>query len=166
MKTRFWLLVGALVCSSTAVCAAADDADATKSPTPEKSKDEIWVNIGGFSTHFNRDKGYNENNAGFGIEYRTSPRVSFMAGSYYNSIRQNTTYAAFNWQPFTMGPWKLGAALGVMDGYPAIERGGTFFAALPLATYEGRSFGANVGIIPSMQNVDGAVIVQLKFRIN
>jgi hypothetical protein len=166
MKTRFWLLVGALVCTSTAVCATVDDVDGTKSSVPEKSKDEIWVNIGGFSSHFNREKGYNENNVGFGIEYRTSPEWAYMAGSYYNSIRQTTTYAAVNWQPFTLGPWKVGAAIGVMDGYPAIERGGTFFAALPMATYESRSFGVNLGVIPNMTNVDGAVIVQFKFRIN
>ena len=60
----------------------------------------------------------------------------------------------------------LGAALGVMNGYPSLANGGSFFAALPLATVEGRHFGINVGVIPSMGKVDGAVIIQFKLRLN
>ena len=81
-------------------------------------------------------------------------------------MRKNTTYAAVNWQPLSMGSFKLGAAVGLMNGYPAMNRGGTFFAALPMATWEGRRYGVNVGIIPSMGKVDGAVIVQFKLRVN
>ena len=60
----------------------------------------------------------------------------------------------------------LGAALGVMNGYPSMANGGSFFAALPLATVEGRHFGINFGIVPSMGKVDGAVILQFKLRLN
>jgi hypothetical protein len=159
MVTRFLMLAGLLLCWASA--AMADDgkpADAFKS--------ELWVNVGGFSSHFNPGKSYNESNTGFGIEYRTSPHISYMAGSYYNSVRHTTTYAAVNWQPYSLGDFKVGVAAGVMDGYPGMERGGTFFAALPLVTYEGKLFGVNFGIIPDMPKVNGAVIAQFKFRLN
>lgn len=136
------------------------------SPQWQDRSGEVWLNVGGFSRHFARNKGYNENNLGLGAEYRTSPEVSYMAGAYDNSMRKTTTYAAVNWQPWSVGPIKLGATLGVMDGYPSMARGGTFFAALPMATWEGERFGINVGIIPSVGKIDGAVIVQFKVRVH
>ena len=150
-------LACALICSAPAAFAAAEDTD--KDP-------EIWVNLGGFSRHFARDKGYNESNLGLGVEYRTSTELSYMAGAYYNSMRKTTYYAAVNWQPLSIGPWKLGASAGVMNGYPAVAKGGTFFAALPMATWEGARFGVNLGLIPSIGKVDGAVVIQFKLRVN
>lgn len=126
---------------------------------------EVWINVGGFSRHFARHNGYNENNLGLGAEYRTSAELSYMVGAYDNSVRKTTSYLAVNWQPWSLGPIKLGGTLGVMNGYPSLAKGGTFFAALPMATWEGRRYGVNVGIIPSMGKVDGAVIVQFKLRV-
>lgn len=148
-----------------ALSAGAQSALAADSPVWEKPAGELWLNVGGFSRHFNRQAGHNENNAGLGMEYRTSHELSFMAGSYRNSVRKNTTYAAVSWQPLSMGSFKLGAAVGLMNGYPAMNRGGTFFAALPMATWEGRRFGVNLGLIPSMRDVDGAVVLQFKLRL-
>ena len=166
MKTRLLALACACICWAApfAANAANDDGTVPLVITPEKDK-SIWVNVGGFSSHFNRDKGYNENNMGFGIEYRLNPEVAVIAGGYYNSVRQNTSYLGVTYQPWTMGEWKLGAAMGLMDGYPALERGGVFFAALPMASYEGKMFGVNLGIIPSIPKVDGAIVIQLKFRL-
>lgn len=159
MVARFWMVAGLLLCWATAALADADK-------PAEAFKSELWVNVGGFSTHFNSNKNYNESNAGFGVEYRTSPSVSFMAGSYYNSVRKTTTYAAVNWQPYGVAQWKLGVAAGVMDGYPGVQRGGTFFAALPMVSYEGKLFGVNLGLIPDMAKVNGALIAQFKIRLN
>jgi hypothetical protein len=166
MKTRLVALACIGVCLAAPLVAAAANEDGTQPLViaPDKDKN-IWVNVGGFSSHFNRDKGYNENNLGFGIEYRMNPEVSLMAGGYYNSVRQNTSYLAVNYQPWAMGEWKLGAAVGFMDGYPALERGGVFFAALPMASYEGKQFGVNLGVIPSIPKVDGAIVIQFKFRL-
>ena len=149
-----------------ALPAFAQSAPAAESPHWQDRSGEVWLNVGGFSRHFNRQANHNENNLGLGLEYRTSSELSFMAGSYHNSVRKNTHYAAVNWQPWSMGSFKLGAAVGLMNGYPAMNRGGTFFAALPMATYEGRRFGVNLGLIPSMKDVDGAVILQFKMRLN
>jgi hypothetical protein len=144
----------------------AESASTTDASLWQKPAGELWLNVGGFSRHFDRQANHNENNVGLGLEYRTSSELSFMAGSYHNSVRKNTTYAAVNWQPLSMGSFKLGAAVGLMNGYPAMNRGGTFFAALPMASYEGRRFGVNLGLIPSMKDVDGAVILQFKVRLN
>lgn len=160
---RFALVTLAM---STALPAFAESASTDGAPFWQKPGGELWLNVGGFSRHFNRQAGHNENNLGLGLEYRTSEELSFMAGSYHNSVRKNTTYAAVNWQPLSMGSFKLGAAVGLMNGYPAMNRGGTFFAALPMVTYEGRRFGVNLGLIPSMKDVDGAVILQFKVRLN
>lgn len=155
--TLWWLSGGA----STAFA----QAPAPASPAPAWAQGPVWVNIGGFSRHFVRGKGYNENNLGLGLELRTSGEVSLMAGYYVNSMRRDTQYAAVNWQPWTLGDWRLGVAVGVMNGYPAVARGGTFFAALPMASYEGARFGVNVGLIPSIKDVDGALLVQFKMRL-
>lgn len=164
MKTLYGIgllaAAGLIGLSSTAASAATAEHPHTT------DKPQIWVNLGGFSRHFETDKGYNENNLGLGLEYRTSAEIAYMAGAYYNSVHKTTSYAAVNWQPWHLGPVKLGAALGVMNGYPSMANGGSFFAALPLASVEGRHFGINLGVIPSMGKVDGAVIVQFKLRLN
>lgn len=145
---------------------AAASARAEETPAPVADQPQVWINVGGFSRHFDRDPRYNENNFGFGIEWRRSPELAVMAGVYDNSLGKPSQYAAVNWQPWQIGPVKLGAAIGVLNGYPAISRGGTFFAALPMASIEGRRFGINLGLIPSINNVDGAVLLQFKLRIN
>lgn len=157
VSTPALLLALALPVGATA--AHADDG------TPAATPPEVWINLGGFSRHFDRRADYNERNFGFGIEWRHSAEVAVMAGVYDNSLGKPSQYAAVNWQPWQIGPVKLGAALGVLNGYPGIERGGTFFAALPMATIEGKRFGVNLGLIPSMKNVDGAVLLQFKIRL-
>lgn len=164
MKIARFALVALVV--NTALPAFAESSSTDDTALWQKPAGALWLNVGGFSRHFDRQSGHNENNLGLGLEYRTSEELSFMAGSYHNSVRKNTHYAAVNWQPWSMGSFKLGAAVGLMNGYPAMNRGGTFFAALPMATYEGRRFGVNLGLIPSMKDVDGAVILQFKMRLN
>jgi hypothetical protein len=156
---RVWLI--ALALPLAAFAARADEGPTT----PAADAPSVWINVGGFSRHFNRQANYNERNFGFGLEWRHSPEVALMAGVYDNSLRKHSQYLAVNWQPWQIGPVKLGAAIGVLNGYPAIERGGTFFAALPMASIEGRRFGINLGVIPSMKNVDGALLLQFKLRI-
>jgi hypothetical protein len=126
----------------------------------------LWVNVGGFSRHFDRSKDFNETNLGLGVEYRFRSDLSAMAGYHENSIRLRTRYAALNYQPLEIGPLKVGVSVGVMSGYPVVNEGGAFFAALPMVTYEGKRFGINFGVIPNIpsKHVDGAFVVQLKAR--
>lgn len=147
------------------MAAAAVRAEPAITP-PAAQPTEIWINLGGFSRHIGSDRRYNENNLGFGIEWRRWPELAVMAGVYDNSVGKSSQYAALNWQPWQFGQVKLGAAVGLLNGYPAMNRGSTFFAAIPMATIEGRRFGVNIGAIPSIRNVQGAVLVQFKVRIH
>lgn len=125
----------------------------------------LWVNVGGFSKHF-EDRGRNETNLGLGAEYRLRSDVSIMAGYHENSLRLRTKYSAVNYQPLMLGPLKIGASVGVMTGYPAMNKGGSFFAALPMVTYEGNHVGFNFGVIPNVPSkyVEGAFVIQFKFK--
>jgi hypothetical protein len=156
LSALVWLLAGL----------AAPAVRAQDVAAPVIDQPQIWINVGGFSRHFDRDPRYNENNFGFGVEWRRTTEVALMVGVYDNSLGKASQYAAVNWQPWQIGPVKLGAAIGLLNGYPAIGRGGTFFAALPMASIEGRRFGINLGLIPSIKDVDGAILLQFKLRIN
>jgi hypothetical protein len=156
--TTPWLLLVACVAWVPGAALAEDAA-----PPPQDGA--LWVNLGGFSSHMDRSKGYNEDNVGMGVEYGLQPDMALMAGAFNNSVRQTTTYAAVNWLPLSLGGWKLGAVVGVMNGYPGIAHGGAFLAALPMASYEGTRFGVNLGLIPSIDKVDGAFVIQLKLRV-
>lgn len=159
MNVKTWVTGGLLVCAAHATWAEPDAPDA------HQHAGSLWINIGALSTHLNEKKNYNGNNWGVGLEYGLTPDVSLLAGRFNNSVHRNSNYAAVGWQPLRWGEWKTGAALGVMDGYPAVENGNSFFAALPLASYEGKRFGVNLAVIPTLPNIDGAVVIQLKMRL-
>lgn len=133
--------------------------------TPPAAPGALWGNLGAFSTHLDRDKHYNEDNVGLGLEYRLRPDMGLMAGAFHNSLRQTSSYVALHWLPLSWGSWRLGAVAGVMNGYPGMENGGPFLAALPMASYEGTRFGLNLGLIPHVDRVDGALFLQLKLRL-
>jgi hypothetical protein len=159
MNTRTWMAGALLLCAAHTAWA---EPDALASNT---NTGNLWLNIGALSTHLNESQNYNGNNWGVGLEYGLTPDVSLMGGRFNNSVHRNSNYAAIGWQPWRWGAWKIGAALGVMDGYPAVDNGNSFFAALPLASYEGKRFGVNLAVIPSLPNIDGALVVQLKMRL-
>lgn len=127
---------------------------------------EIWINPGIYSYHWQRDLGLNDNNYGFGVDYRFSTVVSFTAGEFYNSNRVDSKYAGFYYQPFAIGPVRLGAAVGGFNGYPNYKNGGWFLAAIPEASYEYKRVGLNLSFVPSYQNrLYGALSFQLKLKI-
>lgn len=133
----------------------------------EAFEPSLSLTLGGMSYHFDRSKGYNEHNTGLGLEYRFREDVSVTVGQYRNSVRNDTHYAAINYQPLSVGPVRIGASIGVMDGYPNMRNGGAFFAALPMLTYETKHFGVNFGVIPDVpkKGIDGAFILQLKYKL-
>lgn len=157
LHSRLCALAAALVCSVPATWA--------QEATEESPPSALWVNAGAFTYHSNQSKGYNESNYGLGVEYQFRPDTSVMVGSFYNSVRRDTHYAAVNWQPLALGDWKLGVAVGVMNGYPAMKNGDYFVAALPMVSYEGQRFGVNLSLIPNVAKIDGALVVQVKFRL-
>src|SRR5512133_3816651 len=86
--------------------------------TESKPISELWINPGLYSVHLQRDKGFNDNNIGFGAEYRYSTVSSVTAGVIDNSDRQTSHYLGWYWQPVSLGPVRLGGVAGAMDGYP------------------------------------------------
>lgn len=126
---------------------------------------EVWLN-GGFHTwHFQRDKNLNGANGGIGGEWRFSTVASATAGRFYNSDRAYSNYLGVYYQPWKVGPVRIGAVVGAFDGYPKMRDGGWFPAAIPTLSYEYKRVGVNIGIIPSYKDrLYGGISVQLKVK--
>jgi hypothetical protein len=70
------------------------------------------------SRHFNRDAGYNENNAGLGLKWRKPDGTLFVTlGTYRNSLDKTSAYsgAGGDWQ--ISGPLRLRVTAGLVTGY-------------------------------------------------
>jgi hypothetical protein len=127
---------------------------------------ELWLNPGFYSYHFDRDKGLNNNDFGLGGEYRYSAVSSITLGFFDNSNRKTSHYAGWYWQPVGLGPIRLGAVFGVLDGYPDMKNGDWFAAVIPTASIEYKNVGVNLLFVPSYQNrLYGALSLQLKLRV-
>jgi len=128
---------------------------------------ELWVNPGFYSYHFQRDKGFDDTNPGIGAEYRFSTVASVTAGRFHNSDRQMSNYAGIYYQPWSVGPLRVGAVFGAFDGYPKMRNGGWFLAAIPVVSMEYQRVGVNFAIVPTYkERLHGAFSVQLKFKLN
>ena len=76
-------------------------------------KNEIWINPGMYSEHFQKNQNLNGNNWGIGLEYRFSTVASATIGNYKNSDNGHSSYAGIYYQPFALGPVKLGVVGGI-----------------------------------------------------
>ena len=131
-----------------------------------KPLNEVWLNAGFYSRHFQRDKNLNDSNPGFGVEYRFSSVASATAGRFYNSDREYSNYVGIYYQPFAIGDVRLGAVVGGFNGYPKMRDGGWFPAIIPVASYEYKRVGLNFAIIPSYKDrLYGAFTFQLKLKV-
>jgi hypothetical protein len=129
-------------------------------------KSEFWIDSGFATYHFDRDKNLNGGNRGLGFEYRFSGTMALSGGRFVNSDRYYSNYAGVIWQPFALGPVRLGAAIAAFDGYPKMRDRGWFPAVIPTFTYEYQRVGINVGVVPSYKDrLYGGISVQLKFRL-
>jgi hypothetical protein len=138
----------------------------TISMVEPKPVSELWLNLGEYSYHFDRDKGLNNWNLGLGGEYRYSTVSSIMIGGFNNSDRYTSHYVAWHWQPLGWGPVRFGVVAGAIDGYPNMLDGGWFLAIIPTVGIEYKNIGANLFLVPSYQNrLYGAISLQLKFRV-
>lgn len=127
---------------------------------------EVWLSTGFETWHFNNNLGLNDHNSGWGIDYRFSTTTSITAGRFFNSDWQNSNYLGVSWNPLALGPFRLGAFAGLFDGYPRMMNGGTFAAVIPAISAEYGIFGANLIIIPTIQNrLYGGISLQLKLKV-
>jgi hypothetical protein len=152
------------------ICSILFAATAQADAAPEESWPQVWLNPGIYSQHFDSSKGLRNNNIGFGAEVMLADDHELMAGSFINSNRARTHYAAYEWRPLHWQFFGLnvgaGIAVGAFDGYPNYRNGAWFVAPLPMLAVEGKRFGANISIIPTVANrFDGAIAVQIKMRV-
>jgi len=129
-------------------------------------KSELWIDTGFYTAHFDGDKDLNNNNKGLALEYRFSGTLAATGGRFYNSDRVWSNYAGVIWQPYAVGPVRVGLALAAFDGYPKTRDGGWFPGVIPTLTYEYERVGVNVGIIPNYKDrLYGGISFQLKFKL-
>jgi hypothetical protein len=127
---------------------------------------ELWIDTGFYTAHFDGDKDLNNNNKGLALEYRFSGTLAATGGRFYNSDRAWSNYAGVIWQPYAVGPVRVGLALAAFDGYPKTREGGWFPGVIPTLTYEYKRVGVNVGIIPNYKDrLYGGISFQLKFKL-
>jgi hypothetical protein len=144
-------------------CAHADDLFTKIDGAP---KSELWIDSGFATYHFDHDKNLNGGNRGLGVEYRFSGTMAAAAGRFVNSDRYYSNYAGVLWQPYALGPVRLGAAIAAFDGYPKMRDRGWFPAVIPTFTYEYQRVGLNVGVIPTYKDrLYGGISVQLKVKL-
>ncbi|MDM0105184.1 hypothetical protein QTH97_09595 [Variovorax sp. J22R24] len=128
---------------------------------------QVWINPGFYSLHFDRNKGLEDFNPGIGIEWPIDKTFSLTAGAFRNSDRDRSHYIGLYVMPFEFHGVKLGAVVGGFDGYQMSNNGGWFPALIPTAAIEGRNWGLNIAIIPSIKNrLYGAISFQLKYRFS
>ena len=128
---------------------------------------EVWLNPGFYSWHFDHEVDLDGNNYGFGAEYRYSTTQSLMAGRYHNSDRAMSSYAVWLWQPFQAGELRLGALAGVIDGYRRANGGNWFPMLIPVASFEYGKVGINFTVVPTIPDtVYGSFTIQLKLKVN
>ena len=123
--------------------------------------DELWISPGAVSQH-NRG-GYQQTNKGIGLEYRTGD-YGVIAGEYDNSIHRTTHYALGMYQPWSIGPVRVGFAAGVVDGY-RIRAGKPFPAIVPMMSYNYGRVGVNVTAIPPIEKGTWVIAAQFKLQI-
>ena len=127
---------------------------------------EFWLNPGFYSYHFQKDLGLKNNNFGLGGEYRYSTVSAITLGIFENSDLETSRYVGWYWQPLRLGAVRLGAVVGVIDGYPKMLNGNWFVAAMPAASYEYKNIGINCLFISSYKDrLHGSISMQFKLKL-
>lgn len=124
---------------------------------------ELWITASTVSHHFNTELKLNERNPGVGIEYGNS-KLRMIAGEYSNSFKRHSTYFGGLYTPIEVLKIRLGATMGMVNGYPINDGRFTPAAAL-VAVYEYSGFGVNLVGTPKITNITPMILaLQLKIR--
>lgn len=163
--------------ASLAVSAHAQDNPAAQSESSTPSflgmslidaqpREQVWLDSGFETAHFDRHAGLNGNNYGVGAEFRFSTVSSVTVGRFYNSNRAYSNYVGVYYQPIRLGMVQLGAVVGGFNGYPNMRDGGWFLAAIPTASLEWHRLGFNLAFVPSIKNrLYGGISLQVKVKL-
>lgn len=148
-----------------AFCHAAHG-DTMPLPVDQAQSASVWITPGFVSHHFQRERGFKENNYGLGAQLALSPVNAVNAGTFRNSDDAHSRYLGWLWQPYQLGPARLGLWAGALDGYPRMQNGGWFLAAFPMVSFDYKAVGVNLTVIPSYKDkFHGAIVAQFKLRI-
>lgn len=163
------ILIGMTLIPTISVAETLASTASTKSFFPmieSKPIKEFWLNPGFYSYHFNKNKGLDNNNFGLGADYRYSTVSAFTLGVLHNSDLHISHYVGWYWQPLGVGPVRLGAVIGAINGYPKVQNGAWFIALMPSASFEYKNVGANLLFTPGYKDrLYGAISLQLKLRV-
>lgn len=157
------LLVICLACTP-----ALSSAETWRDPVIVKPQpiSEVWLNAGFLSLHYDKNVDLNNRNFGLGGTYRYSTVSAYTLGVFKNSDYQTSSYLGWFWQPIAWGKIRLGAVVGALDGYPEINNGGWYLAAIPTVSVEHQDVGLNLLVIPGIKNrLYGSFSLQLKFKV-
>ncbi len=139
---------------------------ATAAGAAEPEAVAVWVSPGLWSYHFDRSAGYREDNWGPGLQLDLGRETALVGGSFVNSDRARSHYAGVLWQPWALGPVRLGAFGLAMDGYPLMRNGGWFAFPIPAASLRYDRVGVNLTVVPSYgKRLHGAVAAQFLLRV-
>jgi hypothetical protein len=142
----------------------ADELFTRLDPVP---RNEFWLDSGFATYHFDRDKNLSGANIGLGGEYRFSGTTAATVGRFYNSDRFYSNYAGVIWQPYAIGPVRLGVVAAAFNGYPHMRDGGWFPALIPVAAIEYQRFGVNLGFVPSYKDrLYGGLSLQIRLKLS
>lgn len=70
-----------------------------------------------------------------------------------------------HWHPWTVGSWRLGAAMGLHRALPASGGGTLGFAAMPMASYEQAHYRMTLGLVPPSDARAPAVLLGLSIPL-
>lgn len=156
----------AVLVAATLLVASAAHADDLFTKIDTDPRSELWIDTGFATAHFDSGKNLNGSNVGYGAEYRFNGAMTATAGHFYNSDRGHSSYAGVIWEPYAIGPLRLGATVAGFNGYPRVRDGSWFPALIPTMTLEYKRVGINIGIIPTIgDRLYGGVSVQLKLKL-
>lgn len=166
MKSYGALITLMSVCMALISSIATSEASEIILTTETTQLNELWLNAGFYTYHFQSNLQLNDNNLGFGGEYRYSTTSSVVMGEYHNSDWGTSDYAGWYWRPIAIGSIGLGAEMGIIDGYPKFSNGGWFPVLIPVASYEYKNVGANIIVIPNYkEQMHGGISLQLKYKL-
>jgi hypothetical protein len=134
------------------------------------SSSPMWVSVGVGSQHLQNASQYNQQNFGLGVEIPFQadwlPVVDtrYALGFFRNSERARSIYAGAFLFPFAkpQDPIKLGALVGVINGYERANHGGFFPLVVPTLAFEQNGFGANLFLVPPVAGIPATLALQVK----
>jgi hypothetical protein len=123
---------------------------------------ELAVHVS--SHHFNREPGYNENNAGLGLKWRKPTRTVFVTlGTFRNSLDRDSVYTGTGADWRIGGPVRLRVTAGFVSGYE-IPVAPFVFPELLLGDKTGVAFGYTPRVQLGEQVVDSFVSLSIFSR--